>query len=138
MKQSAQQELSDLQAHVLHAIHMARNFAELFREEVVGIDGLSSLKLDETLKRLDEADLFATQDESVWPRLERGLVTALNDIREGYGTYALREDTRYDQMFLPQLERGRRLMQSWKSFMSARQALIDRRRANQIVELFFG
>ena len=137
MNISAQSELSEVEAQAFHAIKCARDFAGAFRDFWVNTTGLSSRQINETLKRLDEAELFALQDESVWPLIERGLVSALNEIREGYGTYALRQDTRYDAVsFLPELECGRRVMEAWKHFKSARQVLIDQRRAARIATYF--
>jgi len=51
-------------------------------------------------------------------------------------TYAHREDTRYDEVLLTEIEGGRRLMESWKAFKAARQVLIDRKRAARIADFF--
>ena len=57
-------------------------------------------------------------------------------MREGYGTYAVQKDTSYDELFCPDLEKGRVLMEQWKSFKAARQHVIDLRRARIIADSF--
>lgn len=125
-------DLPSLQMLALRAIRAGKDFAREWRLKAPDVGEEEGSQITETLKRLDERDFLSFQDETVWPVIERLLVEALNDCQEGYGDYALRKDTRYDHLFLPDQERLRRLMESWKVFRNARELLLDRRSAGVI------
>lgn len=125
-------DLPSLQMLALRAIRAGRHFADDWRANGPDVGETKGAQIAETLTRLDHREFLAIQDETVWPVIENLLVDALNDCREGYGDYALREDTRYDQLVRADQERLRRLMESWKAFRDARQLLLDRRWAAAI------
>jgi hypothetical protein len=120
----------------LRAVRTTRGFVRGWRDAAINMEGLRLSQLAQTLERLDQGDLFNMQDETVLDMLEKSLVMHLNDMREGYGTYALRKDTGHDELFCPDLEKGRVLMERWKAFKSARQHVIDLRRARIIADQF--
>ncbi len=128
--------LPDIEVQALHAIRSARAFANNWRKVAPTVAGLTHAKTGEMLQRLDEGEIFMQHDESLWPKLEQTLVDALNAHREGYGTYALANDTSFDDLFDQELDEKRWLMECWKTFKSSRQALIDRRRATRLAAFF--
>lgn len=125
-------DLPSLQMLAFRAIRAGRQFAKEWRANAPDVGETEGAQIAETLTRLDDREILAIQDETVWPVFENLLVEALNDCQEGYGDYALREDTRYDQLVRADQERLRRLMESWKAFRDARQLLLDRRWAAAI------
>ncbi|UWQ57625.1 hypothetical protein K3722_14030 [Leisingera caerulea] len=131
-------DLPDLEGLALQAIRTGRVLANDWRKILPVVDGMTHAKVSETLNRLDEGDVFSIHDEHVWAKLEKALVKDLNAHRAGYGTYALESDTSFDDLWDQELEQKRWLMELWKSFISARQALIDRRRAAQLASHFSG
>ncbi len=120
-------DLPSLQVLALRAIRAGKDFAKEWRLKGPDVGETEGAQIAETLKRLDNREILSIQDETVWPVIEQALVVALNDCQDGYGDYALRADTRYDRLFLPDQERLRRLMESWKAFRDARELLLDRR-----------
>jgi hypothetical protein len=125
-----------LEKAALRALREARWFAEGWRNAPIPVEGLRRVQINPTLERLDIGDLFQMPDEAILEMLEKAIVRHLNDMREGYGTYALKKDTSHDEMFCPDLERGRILMEQWKAFKTARQHVIDLRRARIIADSF--
>lgn len=125
-----------LERAALRAVKTARGLVSVWRESAIDMEGLRLSQLAQTLERLSEGDLFNVQDETALDMLEKAIVRHLNDTREGYGTYALKKDTSHDELFCPELEKGRVLMEQWKSFKSARQHVIDLRRARIIADQF--
>lgn len=125
-------DLPSLQMLALRAIRAGKNFADEWRLNAPDVRETECAQIAETLNRLDHREILSIEDETVWSVIENLLVEALNDYHEGYGDYALREDTRYDLVFRPDQERLRRLMESWKAFRDARQLLLDRRWAAAI------
>jgi hypothetical protein len=136
MENTFQQALPDLEAEALRAIRAARSFARNWRKIHPKDDSLSLTQIGETLQRLDDGELFALQDEGIWPLMERALVRELNAHRDGYGSHALKKDTSHDQLLDPELDDKRWLMECWKTFKSSRQNLIDRRKAARLAEFF--
>ncbi|SPJ29408.1 hypothetical protein [Falsiruegeria mediterranea] len=133
-----QEALPDLEFLALQAIQSGRALAKNWREILPKVDGMTHAKIGETLIRLDEGEVFSIHDEHIWPKMKKALVKDLNEHRDGYGSYALETDTSYDDLWDRELEKKRWLMECWKAFMSARQMLIDRRRAAQIAAFFAG
>lgn len=125
-----------LERAALRAVKTARGLVRGWREAAIDMEGLRLSQLAQTLERLNQGDLFNMQDETILGMMEKTLATHLNDMREGYGTYALRKDTGHDELFCPDLEKGRVLMERWKAFKSARQHVIDLRRARIIADQF--
>ena len=116
----------------LRALQCARAFARKFREISFELSGHRYARLVQTLNRLEQGDLFRSEDEGVLELLEKAIEAHLNGISAGYGTQALTRDTRYDQLTCPELEEGRMLVQMWKAFTQARQQVIDIGRAQEI------
>jgi hypothetical protein len=125
-----------LEKSALRAIRTARWFANGWRSTPIKGDGLRYSQVAPMLERLDAGDLFQMSDETILELLEKTLVTYLNEMREGYGTYAVQKDTSHDDVFCPDLEKGRIMMERWKAFKSARQHVIDLRRARIIADSF--
>lgn len=125
-----------LERAALRTVRAARGFVRGWRNTAIGMEGLRLSQLAQTLERLEQGDLFNMQDETILDMLEKSLEMHLNDMREGYGTYALRKDTGHDELFCPGLEKGRVLIEQWKTFKSARQHVIDLRRARIIADQF--
>lgn len=130
--------LPDLEFLALRAIRTGRALAKNWRTTLPKVEGMTHAKVGETLSRLDEGELFTLHDEHIWPKLEKALVENLNEHRDGYGSYALESDTSHDDLWDEELNQKRSLMERWKAFISARQMLIDRRRATQIASFFAG
>lgn len=130
--------LPDIEVQALQAILAARSFAHYWRKVAPKVAGLTHEKVGETLQRLDEGTIFAQRDESLWPKMEQALVDDLNARREGYGSYALVNDTSFDDLWDQELDDKRWLMECWKAFKAARQVLIDRRRAAKLAAFFSG
>ncbi len=76
--------------------------------------------------------------EEMWLSVEHALVSALNALQDGYGDYAACEDTRFDQLYLTDQERLRRLMEGWKCFREARQLVLDRCEAQRLASSLSG
>ncbi|MBT3139786.1 hypothetical protein DS909_22165 [Phaeobacter gallaeciensis] len=125
-----------LERAALRAVRTARGLVRGWRDAAINVEGLRLSQLAQTLERLEQGDLFNMQDETILDMLEKTLVKHLNEMREGYGTYALRKDTNHDDLFCPDLEKGRVLMERWKAFKSARQHVTDLRRARIIADQF--
>lgn len=133
-----QRELPSLETDAYRAILAAREFAADWRQSEPEIEPSQQSPVYEALDRLDEGTLFSFNDDDTWPLIELVLVNALNACQSGYGDYAVREDTRYDQLFISEHEHLRRLMESWKSFRNARQRLLDRQAAQEIARKMGG
>ena len=125
-----------LEKAALRALRTARWFVDGFRELPIEVEDLRRTRLSPTLERLEEGELFHIHDEPILDLLEKAVVKHLNGLREGYGSYALNQDTCYDELYRPDLDRGRILMEQWKSFKAARQHVIDLRRARIIADSF--
>ncbi|MBT3143350.1 hypothetical protein KL867_20010 [Ruegeria litorea] len=136
MENTAQRPLPNLEIEALRAIRAARSFAKNWRKVHPKIKNVSLTQVGDALQRLDDGELFALQDESLWPLMERALVWELNAHRDGYGSHALEKDTSHDQLLDPELDDKRWLMECWKAFKSSRQNLIDRRKAARLAEFF--
>ncbi|WP_424940106.1 hypothetical protein [Aliiroseovarius sp. S253] len=134
----SQEILPDLEFLALQAIRTGRQLAKSWRASFPEIDGKLHAKFGNTLIRLNEGEVFSSYDEHIWPKMEQALVKDLNEYRDGYGSYALESDTRYDDLWDRELEEKRRLMECWKAFKSARQMLIDRRRSVKYAAFFAG
>ena len=130
--------LPDLEFLALQAIRTGRALSKNWRTILPKVEGMTHAKIGETLIRLDEGELFALHDEHIWPKMEKALVENLNEHRDGYGSYALQSDTSHDDLCDKELEGKRWLMECWKAYMSARQMLIDRRRAAKLAAFFAG
>lgn len=120
----------------LRAIRFARYFVTEWREASVEVSELKLRQIAPTLERLEDGVLFDFQDVSVLEILEKAIVRHVNDIREGYGTRAIRLDVSGDDIFCPTLREGRHLIQQWKSFKHARQHVLDLRQARIIADKF--
>ena len=120
----------------LRALQTARTFVRTFKDTPIELSGLRYARLANSLERLEQGDLFRSEDEGVLELLEKAIEAHLNGISAGYGTHALTRDTRYDQLTNPDLEDGRMLIQIWKNFVSARQHVIDIGRAREIAMEF--
>lgn len=129
-------DLPSLEYIALRAVQAAREFVDEWQIHGPAVDQGEGPQIIETFNRLDEGNLFAPEDESTWLTVEQSLIMALNDWQDGYGDYAAREDTCYDQLVRVDQERLRRLMESWKFFRNTRQLLIDRRQAARIAADF--
>lgn len=130
--------LPDIEFLALRAIQTGRALSSQWRKILPKVNGMNQAKVGETLNRLYEGDVFSIHDEHLWSKLEEALVDNLNAHREGYGSYALETDTSFDDLWDAELEEKRWLMELWKSFMSTRQLLIDRRRAASLAAFFMG
>lgn len=133
-----QKELPSLETDAYRAIIAARNFAADWWQSEPEIEPSQQSRVYEALGRLDEGTLFSFNDDETWPLIEEALVSALNTCKSGYGDYAARKDTRYDQLFTSEQEHLRRLMESWKSLRNARQRLLDRQAAQEIARKMGG
>ena len=128
--------LPDLEFLALQAIRTGRALAQNWRMTLPKVEGMTHARVGETLSRLDEGELFTLHDEHIWPKMEKALVENLNEHRDGYGSYALETDTSHDNLWDKELDQKRWLMECWKAFISARQMLIDRRRAAKLAAFF--
>jgi hypothetical protein len=124
----------------LHAIKVARSFAFLWHDTAThaGLDTTNDVKA--TLERLSQAELFHLRDEEVFRTIEQALVQRLNTLGtfvdgNGYGDFAIANDTGGDMLFTDNFKSARRLIEHWKMFNHARQRIIDRRRAALIAEM---
>lgn len=120
----------------LRAIRYARHFVTEWREASVEIPELKLRQIAATLERLEDGVLFDFQDVSVLEILEKAIVRHVNDIREGYGSRAIRLDVSGDDILCPTLRGGRCLIEQWKCFKHARQHVLDLRQARKIADRF--
>jgi len=125
-----------LEKAALKALRAARWFAGGWRNSSLEVEGLRVTRVAPSIERLDAGELFHDHDETTFDMLEKAIVKHLNNMGDGYGTYALNRDTCYDDLYFPDLEKGRVLIEQWKSFKSARQQVIDLRRARIISDQF--
>lgn len=125
-----------LENAALNAVRNARWFVEEFRNTPIEMDGLRRYRVAPTLERLEIGELFHRYDETMLDLIEKALIGHLNGLYDGYGTHAHLNDTRYDQLFCPDLDKARLLMQQWKAFKSARQYVIDLRCAGNIADVY--
>lgn len=125
-----------LELSALRAVRAARWFVEDWWETAAEAEELCLGQVVPTLERLASGDLFNDEDEEIFEELEQAIIDYLNDLRDGYGTYAIKSDTHYDELFCPVLGQGRVLIERWKAFRHARQHLVDLKRARVIVEQF--
>ncbi|MFY2826591.1 hypothetical protein [Ruegeria sp. MALMAid1280] len=125
-------ELPPFEIVVYRAILAARSFYAEWQRHGPEVDPEMQRSVSIALEHLDEGTLFSFNDDDTWLSIEQVLINALNACQDGYGDYAVREDTRYDHIFLAEQERFRRLMESWKGFRDARQRVLDRRRASKV------
>lgn len=120
----------------LRAVKTARWFVGEWRDTNIDVGGRRLRQMTPTLERLQDGILFDMQDETVLEVFEKVIVEHLNTLLEDYGTRALYRNTRGDELRSHELEQGRDLIETWKSFKQARQHVIDLRRARIIADQF--
>lgn len=114
-------------------IRSGRAFARLWFEASIDTRGSTRSLWPATCRRLEDGQPFEDRDIDVVTLMGEALRVALNAQCPGYGDQALREDTRYDDLWDPRLEELRRLAEVYKHFRDCRERYADRLTAEREV-----
>lgn len=115
------------------AIRSGRAFARLWSETSIDTRGSIHSLWPATCRRLEDGQPFEARDTDVVTLMGEALRVALEAQCPGYGDHALREDTRYDDLWDPRLEELRRLAEVYKHFRDCRERYADRLSAEREV-----
>ena len=114
-------------------IRSGRAFARLWLDTSIDTRGSTRSLWPATCRRLAEGQPFEARDIDVVTLMGEALQGALNTQCPGYGDRALREDTRYDDLWDPRLDELRRLAEVYKHFRDCRERYADRLTAEREV-----
>lgn len=127
MTQSHIHELPAVDALVYSATRSARSFATFFDQVGIEIaDQRIRREVLDTLELLHSGTPFEHGDRAGLRMIGAVIRDAADERRPGYGERALTRDTRYDQLFDPELDDLRLLALTWRELMNALDRCDDR------------
>lgn len=119
----------------IEAVRCARELASIWPDTAVEHTAALAPLLNASLARFAAGEIFCKVDDQPLALMLAAVRQTLDSFRPGYGQFFLREHSGQDPFFDIDQDRVRRLGETLKGFIEARQAVIDTIQAERQIRI---